>query len=130
VVWGMFGHQGQCVLSGAMLATGWPSGSRSHVASHSISEAGRWRCLWNISSHSTGPTLGMMHMLGISGACARSILRSVGREGLDAMVPGILFSIFLHAERLLRRGSMGSLILRRWEMDWIMLLCVVRVCMI
>jgi len=57
-------------------------------------------------------------------------LRSVGREGIDAMVPGILFSIFLHAERLLRRGSNGGLILRCWEMAWTMLLDVVRVCMI
>src|SRR6185369_17177620 len=104
-----------------MVAMGWPSGSRSHVASHSISDAGRWRCLWNISSHPTGPTLGMMHMLGVAEACGQSMLHSVGREGRDAMVPGILFSIFLHAERLLRSSSKGSLILCCWEMDWTML---------
>ena len=40
----MFGHQGHCVLSGAMVATGWPIGSRSHVASHRMSVAGRCRC--------------------------------------------------------------------------------------
>ena len=55
------------------------------------------------------------------------MLRSVGREGRDAIVFGSVFSIFLHAERLLRRGSHGSRILRCCEIDWMMSLCVVRV---
>ena len=55
------------------------------------------------------------------------MLRSVGREGRVAIVFGIMFSIFLQAERLLRRGSHGSRILRCCEIDWMMSLCVVRV---
>jgi len=124
----ILGHHGHCVLSGAMFATGWPTGSRSHVASHSRSEAGRWRCLWNISSQLTCPTLGMVSVLGSSEAWDWRILRSREMGGTEAIVFGIRFSIFLHAERPLRRGSIARRILRRWEMDWVMSLWVVHVC--
>jgi hypothetical protein len=101
----VFGHHGHCELSGAMVAMGRPIGRRSHVASHRMSEAGRCRCWWKISSQPTCPTLGMISVLGSVGACGRRILRSVGSDGRDAIVFGIWFSIFLQAERLLRRGS-------------------------
>lgn len=109
----VLGHQGHCALSGDMFEMGGPSGSLSHVAIHRMSEAGRRRCLWNISSQLAGPTLGIVIVLGVLLACGRRMLRSVGREGVSAMVFGRMFSIFLHAERLLRRGSIGGLILRR-----------------
>ena len=51
-------------------------------------------------------------MLGSLGICGLRMLRSVGSEGVIAIVFGIMFSIFLQAERLLRRGSKGSQILR------------------
>ena len=107
-----FGHQGHCLLSGEMLAIGWPIGSLFHVASHRMSEAGLCRCLWNISSQLIVPTLGMVSVLGTPGACGRRILRSVGRGGIEAIVFGMMFSIFLHAERPLRKGSIESLVLR------------------
>jgi len=100
----------------------------SHVASHSRSEAGRCRCLWNISSQLTCPTLGMVSVLGSSEAWDWRILRSREMGGTEAIVFGIRFSIFLHAERPLRRGSIARRILRRWEMDWVMSLWVVHVC--
>jgi hypothetical protein len=100
------------------------------VASHSRSEAGRWRCLWNISSQLTCPTLGMVSVLGSLGAWDRSTFRSREMGGIEAIVSGVMFSIFLHAERPLRRGSIASRMLRRWEMDWIMSLCIVHVCRI
>jgi sugar phosphate permease len=109
----ILGHHGHCVLSGAMFAMGWPTGSRSHVASHSRSEAGRWRCLWNISSQLTCPTLGMVSVLGSLGAWDRSTFRSREMGGIEAIVSGVMFSIFLHAERPLRRGSIASRMLRR-----------------
>jgi hypothetical protein len=62
-----------------MVAMGCPTGRRSHVASHSRSEAGRCRCEWIISAQLTCPTLGMTSMFGSLGACGRRILRSVGR---------------------------------------------------
>ena len=108
----VFGHQGHCLLSGEMLAMGWPMGSLSHVASHSVSEAGRWQCLWKISSQLTGPTLGMIVVLGVLGACGWRMLRRVRSGGIDAIVFGVRFSIFLQAERPLRRGSIKSLMLR------------------
>ena len=40
------------------------------------------------------------------------MLRRVGSDGRVAIVFGARVSIFLHAERLLRRGSIKSLILR------------------
>ena len=58
----------------------------------------------------------------------RSMLRSVGREGEAEMVFGVAFSIFLQADSPLRRGSIGSLILRRWDISWSMLLGLGRVC--
>src|SRR5947208_2826897 len=100
----MFGHHGHCALSGDMVVMGWPIGSRSHVASHRMSEAGRCRCWWKTSSQLTCPTLGMVRVLDSMGTCGQRILRSVGSEGRAAIVFGILFSIFLQAERLLRRG--------------------------
>jgi len=51
-------------------------------------------------------------VLGAVGACGRRMLRRVGRGGIDAIVFGMMFSIFLHAERPLRRGSIESLVLR------------------
>ena len=108
----MSGHQGQCDLSGDIVAIGWPMGSLFHVASHRISAAGRWRCLWNISSQLAGPTLGMVIVLGVLSACGWRMLRRVGSDGIFAIVLGARVSIFLHAERLLRRGSTESLILR------------------
>ena len=96
------------MLSGAMLATGCPRGRRSQVAIHKMSVAGRWRCLWNISSQLIDPTLGMMIVLGVLGAVGRRMLRNVGREGVSAMVFGRIFSIFLQADRPLRRGSTGG----------------------
>ena len=58
------------------------------------------------------PTQGMTTVLGSLGICGLRMLRSVGSEGVIAIVFGIMFSIFLQAERLLRRGSKGSRILR------------------
>ena len=124
----MSGHQGQCDLSGDIVAMGQPMGSLFHVASHRISAAGRWRCLWKISSQLAGPTLGMVIVLGVLLACGRRMLRRVVNGGMAAIEFGDRVSIFLHAERLLRRGSIGSLMLHLSVMDWIMLLCVVRVC--
>jgi len=43
VLCSVFRHHGHCELSGAMVAMGRPMGSRSHVASHRMSEAGRCR---------------------------------------------------------------------------------------
>ena len=122
----ILGHQGHCLLSGDMLDTGCPRGSRSHVAIQRMSVEGRWRCLWNISSQLSGPILGKVIVLGVLGAVGRSMLRSVGRAGVSAMVFGRIFSIFLQADRPLRRGSRGGWILRCWVISWIMLLGVGR----
>ena len=71
VLCSVFGHHGHCELSGAMLAMGRPMGSRSHVASHRMSVAGRCRWEWKISSQFSCPTLGMIIVLGSGGACGR-----------------------------------------------------------
>jgi hypothetical protein len=119
------GHHGQLLLSGAMVATGRPMGSLSHVASQSTSEAGRWRCLWNISSQLICPTFGMIMVLGSAGACGRRMLRSVGSEGQDEIVFGCFLSTFLHADKQLRRGSRGLLVLRFCVIACVMFLIVV-----
>ena len=120
-----FGHQGQELLSGAMVAMGRPTGSLSHVANHSMSEAGRWRCLWKISSQLICPTFGRVRVSGCAGASGRRMLRRVGSDGSVAIVVGCFLSIFLHAERQLRMGSRGLCVLRFCVIAWAMSLIVV-----
>ena len=100
-------------------------GSLSHVASHSVSEAGRCRCLWKISSQLICPTLGNVRGLASAGAFARSMLRSTGRGGCAAIVLDCFFSILLHAARQLRIGSRGLFVLRFCVIAWAILLRVV-----
>ena len=119
------GHQGQLLLSGAMVVRGHPIGSLSHVANHSVSEAGRCRCLWKISDQLICPTQGNVRGLASAGTVARSMFRSTGRGGCAAIVLGCFFSILLHAARQLRRGSRGLFVLRFCVIAWVMLLRVV-----
>jgi len=128
VLFSSFGHQGQELLSGAMVAMGRPTGSLSHVASHRISEAGRWRCLWNISFQLICPMFGRVSVLGCVGASGRRMLRSVGNEGSVAIVFGCFLSIFRHADRQLRMGSRGLCVLRFCVMAWAISLIVVWDC--
>ena len=107
-----FGHHGQLQLSGAMVVRGRPRGSLSHVANHSVSEVGRWRCLWKTSVQLICPTLGIMSRLGSAGAVARRMSHSTGRGGLVAIVFGCFFSIFLQADKQLRQGSRCLFVLR------------------
>ena len=47
---------------------------------------------------------------------------------MEAIVFGVMFLIFLHAERPLWRGLIARQILCHWEIDWVMSLWVVHVC--
>ena len=120
------GHHGQLSLSGAIVATGRPTGSLSHVAIHRISLAGWWQCLWKISSQLSWPMLGMVIVLSV-GFCGIRVLRSVGSVGRAAIVPVCFCSILLQAARQLRRGSKGLRILHFCVIAWIMSLCGVSV---
>ena len=120
-----FGHQGQLLLSGAMVAIGRPSGSLSQVANHRMSEAGRWRCLWKISFQLTCPMFGRTRVLGSAGASGRRMLRSVGNEGSVTIVLGCFLSIFLQADRQLQIGSRGLCVLLFCVIAWAMSLNVV-----
>ena len=91
-----------------MVAMGCPTytGSLSHVAIHSMSLAGQWRCLWKISSQLSWPILGMVIVLSV-GFCGIRVLHNVGSVGAVAIVPDCFCSILLHAARQLCRSLKG-----------------------